>query len=217
MNSSDVTFYWESLGENYKFNPNKKYLIYYRGCFCPPHKGHFNTIADFTHLPNANFFVHQGGRERRHGVPYELSRKIWKIYIKELLPSDKFILMGRGRDQIKDMYRHKFTMESDIIVFIAGNENYDPNEKEYEDINEKYRDIFRELRRKNKEIVFLYLNRPKQGSLSATELSKAVLANKNLSRHDPEKYNKLKQYFPENLSDKGIKYIVRKLEECDLK
>ena len=217
MSTSRVKFYWESRGEHYQFENNKRYLIYYRGCFCAPHRGHFNTIADFTYLPNANFFVHQGGNERRHGVPYKLSRKIWKIYIHELLPKDKFVLMGRGRHEEMDMADHPYTQEADVVVFIAGNENYDPAEKEYEDINHKYRDIFKKLLRRGKEIIFLYLDRPKQSTLSATQLSKSIRSNRYYSSRDERKYKNLRPFFPEKLSDKGIKYIVRKLEECNLR
>ena len=200
-----VKFYWESRGEYYQFNPRKKYLIYYRGCFGPPHRGHFNTIADFTYLQNAKFFIHQGGNSRRHGVPYDLSRKIWKIYIKELLPEDKFVLMGRGYHEEISMEDHHFVKESDTIVFIAGNENYNQREKEQEDLNIKYKEIFDKLLRRRKEIVFLYLDRPQQSTLSATQLCKAV-----------KRGDSVDNYFPEGLSNKGIRYIVKKLKECDL-
>lgn len=213
MSSRRVKFYWESENQHYQFENNKKYLIYYRGCYCPPHRGHFNTIADFTHLSNAKFFVHQGGAQRRHGVPYELNRKIWKIYIKELLPEDRFILMGRGHYEEQDMVDHPYVKEADTIVIIAGNENYDPAVKEYEDTTKKYKEVFDKLLRRKKEVIFLYLDRPKLSSLSATELCKSVIQYQNRS----DKHERLRKYFPEGLSDKGIKYIVRKLEECDLK
>jgi hypothetical protein len=216
MSTSRVKFYWESLGEHYRFSPDKQYLIYYRGCFCPPHRGHFNTIADFTYLPNAKFFIHQGGRQKRHGVPYELSRKIWKIYINELLPSDRFILMGRGSNQANDMADHPFTQEADTIVFIAGNENYDPKEKEMEDRKYGYAEIFNKLLMRNKEIIFLYLDRPQQNILSATQLSSNIQANRHYSFRDGRKYQILRPFFPENLSNASVRYITRKLEECDL-
>lgn len=69
MPNGAVKFYWESKGEKYRFSREKKYLIYFRGCYCPPHKGHFNTIADFKDTPNTKFIIHQGGSETRHGFP----------------------------------------------------------------------------------------------------------------------------------------------------
>ena len=80
-----VKFYWESLDQVYEFDPEKQYLIYFPGCFAPPHGNHFNTIADFTYLDNAKFFILQTGSEKRHGVPFELNNKIWRIYINELI------------------------------------------------------------------------------------------------------------------------------------
>ena len=214
---SRVKFYWESRGEHYQFDSRKKYLIYYRGCFGPPHRGHFNTIADFVYLENANFFIHQGGNSRRHGVPYDLSRKIWKIYIKELLPKDKFFLMGRGSHEESDMVEHPYVKEAETIVFIAGNENYVPKDKELEDITIKYREIFNKLLRRKKEIVFLYLDRPQQSILSATKLCQSIRNGDDIiSRRDQKNIENLRNYFPEGLPDSAVRYIVRKLRYCDL-
>ena len=212
--NKEVQFYWEYLGQHYEFDSNKKYLIYYPGCFCPPTKGHFNKITKFTHLPNANFFIHQGGREARHGVPYDLSRKIWRIYIKELLPSDRFALVGRRshHDQIYDLVNHKYTREADTVVFIAGNENYNLRKMETFARQKKYHDIFRGLMKKGKEIVFLYLNRPSNG-ISATKLSKVVRKYK----YCKDKQKKIRPYLPNGLSDKAVRYIISKLKKCNLK
>jgi len=210
---SRVKFYWESKGEHYDFDPNKRYVIYFRGCFCCPTGAHFNTINAFTYLPNAKFIIHQGGSEKRHGVPYYLNRKIWKIYIKELMPRSKTVLLGRGKYKSSDIIRHPFVREADTIVFIAGNENYNPSETEYDDIHHKYQNSFREFSRK-KEVIFLYLDRPEKNTISATELCKAVIHNRNKSNET--KYNNLRKYFPSNLSNRGFKYIIDKLEQCDL-
>ena len=113
-----VEFYWEKLGQEYEFDYDKKYLIYFRGCFYPPTRGHFNTINDFTYLDNAKFFIHQGGNERRHGVPFYLSHKIWRIYVKELMDHHKTVVLKRGRDQVSDMINHPFTQEADVVVLL---------------------------------------------------------------------------------------------------
>ena len=213
-----VKFYWESLGQEYDFDPRKKYLIYYPGCFCCPHRSHFNTIANFTYLDNAKFFIHQGGNPRRHGIPYKLNRTIWEIYINELLPSDKFALVGRttNTDQTSDLVNHKFTREADTVVFIAGNEDYDPDTKEKEARRKKYKNRFRGLLKSGKEVIFLYLDRPTHSpeSVSATKFSNAVTKYKDLP--EDKKYKKLRKYLPDGLSEKAIKYIIRKLDECDL-
>ena len=216
--NKEVQFYWESLGQHYNIDPNKKYLFYYPGCFCPPHRCHFNTINDFTYLSNAKFFIHQGGRQGRHGVPYDLTRKIWKIYIKELLPVDRYVLIGRRShsNQVKDLCKHPFTQEADVIVFIAGNENYDPIEMERSVRDNKYKKRFDGLIGEGKEIVFLYLDRPTNG-VSATKFSAAVKKYSYLPYRSKRKYEKLSPFLPEGLSDKAVRYIIRKLSECDLK
>ena len=204
---SHVTFYWESLNQHYNFDSNKKYLIYFRGCFGPPTGAHYRTISDFLYLENAKFFIHQGGNSKRHGVPTELSRKIWKIYIHELMPTDRTILMQRTRHEEQDLANHEFMMEADTIVFIAGNENFSEKETEITDRNKKYRDVFNIL--KHKEVVFLYLNRPENG-VSATKFVKSLIT------HSDEKEEYFRKYLPEKLSKKAVHYIIRKLKECNL-
>ena len=204
---SHVTFYWESLNQHYHFNPNRKYMIYFRGCYCPPHGAHFKTIADFLYLDNATFFIHQGGNHRRHGVPSELSRKIWKIYISELMPVDKTILMRRTRHEEVDLAQHRSTREADVIVFIAGNENFDETITERSDREDKYRDVFKAL--KNKEVVFLYLNRPSNG-VSATKFVQSLIL------HPNERSSYFRKYLPDGLSERAVSYIIRKLKECKL-
>lgn len=205
-----VTFYWESLGQKYEFDPAKRYLIYFRGCFAPPTGAHYNTISDFTHLPNTKFFIHQGGNERRHGVPFELSRKIWRIYIKELMPADRTVLLKRTSDQVFDMVEHEYTQEADVIVFIAGNENYYPPTAENHDRRYKYREIFNALVSEGKEVILLYLDRP-EGGVSATKFVEA------LKNNNTKDYGYFRLYLPEKLSDKGVRYIVKKLKQCHLK
>jgi len=215
MKQPKVKFYWESQREQYNFKPYKNYLFYYPGCFCPPHRGHFNTIADFKNLPNAKFIIHQGGSERRHGVPYELNKKIWRIYIKELLPADKFSLVKKSRDLAKDLEYHQFVREADTVVFIAGNESYDPSIHERYSSKIKYRKRFEKLVQMGKEIIFLFLDRPKLNTLSATKLIETVRRNRRSAYDSRTRSNIIRPFLPENLSDKGVRYISRKLEECD--
>ena len=144
----------------------------------------------------------------REVIVEDISRKIWKIYIKELLDEDRFVLMGRGPHEEADMVEHPYVKEADTIVFIAGNENYVPKDKEMEDITIKYKEVFDKLLRRKKEIVFLYLDRPYQSSLSATKLCNDVKNGKDI--------NVLRNYLPDGLPDKAIRYIVRKLKKCDL-
>ena len=36
-----------------RFLKNINYVIYFKGCFCPPHRGHFSAISDIV-LNNPN-------------------------------------------------------------------------------------------------------------------------------------------------------------------
>ena len=203
-----VKFYWESLNQVYKFDPNKQYLIYFRGCFCPGTVGHFNTIADFTYLDNANFFIHQGGSEKRHGVPYELSRKIWKIYIQELLPSHKLALVKWTKKRDKELVEHRFTQEADTVVFLVGNEGYIPEDHEKYSKEVKYKSSIKALIKAGKEVVFLFLNRPKLNTISATKLCQTIMNGGSIDQ--------IRFFLPKELSEKGVRYIFRKLKQCNL-
>ena len=54
----------------YNFEPNLNYLIYYRGGFAPPSKGHFSLVEKYD-LENVHYFVHQIGEN-------------WPTYLYEL-------------------------------------------------------------------------------------------------------------------------------------
>ena len=70
------------------------YCIYIQGCYCPPHRGHFETVKRFTDIgENINVIIHQVGSESRHGVPSYFNRKMWKLYIENLLPSHRIDLL----------------------------------------------------------------------------------------------------------------------------
>jgi len=52
-------FFWECEGKEYIFDPNKRYLIYYRGNFSPPTKGHFSLVDKYINNYNVKYLVHQ--------------------------------------------------------------------------------------------------------------------------------------------------------------
>lgn len=133
-----------------------------------------------------------------------------------MLGFDKFTVLGRGKYSRGDVMDHPWLREADTVVFIAGNEDYDPSETEEYDRSVKYRNVFSRLLRRDKEVVFLYLDRPKQGTLSATKFVETVRKNRSLPYRDERKYKNLRRFLPEGLSERAVRYIVRKLEDCDL-
>ena len=195
-----VRFYYD----DYDFNPDKKYLIFFRGGFtCGATRGHFSLVEKYSHLENVKYYISQIGNESRHGVPYALNRKIWKIYIRELLPKDRIILkkaysMDDVLDEIDGI---------DVVIFIRGKEEENIKEKEKER-RERYRRVFNRLKRRGVQVDFLIIDRPEKNVLSAIKFVEA------LKRGDS--YEKLKFFLPKNLPDSECKYIIRNLKKQKL-
>lgn len=177
----------------YYFNPEKKYLIYFRGCFAPPTRGHFSLVESFINLPNVKYFIHQIGDEKRHGVPYWLNRKIWKIYISELLPKDKIILKKMG----SSLEVLEYTQDIDVVILIKGNEGI--NRKELKD---RYAPLKRKLEKKDIRFDMLIIDRPLINSLSATKFTEAISKGRSCS-----------PYVPRKLSKNACKYIEQNLKK----
>lgn len=188
---------------DYDFDENKNYLIYFRGNFGPPSKGHFSLIEKFSHLPNVKFLISQIGADR-HGVPYWLNRKIWKIYIKELLPVEKIHLkkLNSSLDVLN------YIDNIDTVIFLRGKES--DNIEEIEDLLlERYNKLFYKLKKRRIKLDYLIIDRPLLNILSTTKFIESILKNKS--------YEKLKFFVPENLSEKSFKYIIKKLKKENLK
>ncbi len=131
------SFYWESLGQEYPFDPSKKYLIYFKGCFCPPHRGHFDVVKDLMMKgKNIHTMIHQMGAESRHGVPKRLNREIWRLYINELLPADRVHLIQYN--STLDILDLNFLKTFDTVVYIRGNEGYEVNATEKREGSEAF-------------------------------------------------------------------------------
>jgi hypothetical protein len=193
-----VKFYYD----DYDFQKDKNYLIFYRGCFCPPSRGHFSLVERFSYLDNVKIYISQIGSEHRHGVPYELNRKIWKIYISKLLPKEKIILKKAYTTadvltELKDI---------DVVIFLRGCEDENERKKERQRLK-KYSPLLKELKRRRVKADFLFIDRPEKDILSATKMVEAII----------NRDKNLRFYFPENLEEKDFRYILRKLKEQKLK
>lgn len=187
---------------DYDFQENKNYLIFYRGCFAPPSRGHFSLVERFSSFDNVKIYISQIGSERRHGVPYELNRKIWKIYISKLLPKEKIILKkayttGDVLTELKDI---------DVVVFLRGCEDGHERERERSRLK-KYYPLLREIKKRRIKSDFLFIDRPEKNILSATKMIEAI----------KNRDNNLRFYFPKNLEENDFQYIIRKLKEQKIK
>lgn len=212
-----MSFYWECLGQKYPFDPSKTYLIYYKACFGPPHKGHFNTVKRFTNIgDNIHVMVHQMGSESRHGVPRYLNREIWKTYIKELLPQNRVHLCQYYHSD--DILSLPILDQIDTVVYIRGNEGY--NIESTPDKDKKiFSHIMRKLRLKNINMDFYYLERPLVKVLSATIFTEKLIKTRGKClKHGCDcKYKRLKYFYPRGLDRGIIMKITNKLQKQNLK
>jgi hypothetical protein len=188
---------------DYDFDEDTNYLIYFRGNFGPPTKGHFSLVEKFIDLPNVKILISQIGSQR-HGVPYWLNRKIWKIYIQELLPREKIYLkeLNSSLDVLK------YIQDVDKVIFLKGKESDDIQEKEIF-LKDRYADLFHKLRKRKIKLDYLIIDRPLLNTLSTSKFIEAILKNKS--------YDELKFFVPEELSFSALKYIIKKLRKENLK
>lgn len=85
-------------------------ILVYGGCFCPPHRGHFenirNRVAEFDEVYIYLYPFGQG----RHGIPVEKNAEIWEIF-RKLLPVDQqdkvHISVNPIKSQIKTQEPYK--------------------------------------------------------------------------------------------------------------
>lgn len=191
---------------DYNFQEDKNYLIFFRGNFGPVTKGHYSLVEKYVHLPNVKYYISQIGSEARHGVPYPLNRKIWKIYIHKLLPQNKIILKkANGIYDILDEIDN-----IDVVIYLRGNETEeeDLKDKEKERLY-KYRDLISTLKRKGIRLDFLIIDRPEKNTLSATKFVEALKNNVSDRR--------LRRFVPEKLPEYDFQYIIKKLKQQKLK
>lgn len=190
----------------YEFQEDKNYLIFFRGCFAPATSGHYSLVEMYAHLPNVKYNISQIGSEARHGVPYNLNRKIWKIYIKNLLPQDRIILKkAEGIYDVLDEIEN-----IDVVIYLRGNESdlgdlrYEEKERLY-----KYRHIIRKLKSRGIRTDFLIIDRPEKSVLSATKFVEALKNNAS--------DKKLRFFIPGELPEDEFQYIIKKLKQQKLK
>lgn len=117
----NVIILFEDITQELIIDPTKKYCLYYKGCFCPPHVGHFNNIKRYIeNNNNVKIIVNQQASYGRHHIPSDLSINIMKTYINELLPVNRVSLVFR--ESKDNLINHKFIKEADVFVSLRGNE-----------------------------------------------------------------------------------------------
>jgi hypothetical protein len=173
-------------------------LIYYKGDFSPPHKGHLESIEKFAKYKNVQFLLYFGDSEEKHGIPREVCKEIFKIYIKELYP-----FLNVTIKDLDSSYSDLLKFDVDTIIYIRGNENFDKVQT-----NLSLSKTFREIRKKltKKHIIMDYLFIERRENLSSTSFCQAIISSKDTDN-----------YFPENLPIESKTYILNLLSEYKIK
>jgi hypothetical protein len=204
-------FYWEKNGEKYNFHKDVQYVVYFHGCFCPPHIGHFNEVDNVIKYPNVRVVLNQGGRNR-HGVPKHTNYKIWEYYISKCFTEDEIsridhIQYNSNNTTDKILVSHPWIQSADILIVLRGDE-YSNQYKEEISILDYWRSRIYKL---YIPIHFLYTVRD-HSVISASVLIKHIL----LYQRGKIKKHELYRYFPQRLSDKQKREMIRLIAKYDV-
>jgi hypothetical protein len=217
-----VIILFENITKNLIIDPNKKYCLYYKGCFCPPHIGHFDNIRRYIeNNSNVKIIVNQQASFSRHRVHKDVSINIMKTYIKELLPTDRVSLVFR--ESKYNLLEHPFVKEADVFVNLRGNEKKRKYEQKFlqpikngivgknivnkRAINELNNNYFnKELLLQHKHVIYYYTDRSENGP-SATKFTDTLTKYKN----NEATYEDVIKFLPQKLTEHIKKYIISRL------
>lgn len=217
-----VIILFENITKNLIIDPNKKYCLYYKGCFCPPHIGHFDNIRRYIeNNSNVKIIVNQLASFSRHRVPKDVSINIMKTYIKELLPTDRVSLVFR--ESKYNLLEHPFVKEADVFVNLRGNEKKRKYEQKFlqpirngmvgknivnkRAINELNNNYFnKELLQQHKHVIYYYTDRNENGP-SATKFTDTLAKYKK----NEATYEDVIKFLPPKLTEHIKKYIISRL------
>ena len=158
-----VNFYYDE----YKFEDDKKYLVLCRGNFSVVTLGHVSLVEAFINRPNVKYFISQIGSEKRHGVPYYFSRKMWKMYIDELFGEHKDKIILKKFKSTYDVL--EYVGNVDRVLFLRGTEQGDESKEKQKQRLRNYGTLIKKLKKKGVSFDFLFLARPLLNTLSTTK------------------------------------------------
>lgn len=162
--------------EQIKSSEQEKNVLLMGGCFCPPHKGHFEMLKNnITWFDRAYIFIWNAGAQR-HGFTQDENYNLWTYYI-DLLPADQVdkihivkLRPASGHPVItgiRDNMRHYHRMadEEKIVNFtiLLGNDYTQARVEEIKTILKINDD-----KMGNINVVFRIINRNEEDAISAT-------------------------------------------------
>ena len=212
-------FYWENLEHNYPVDKKLKYCVFLNGCFCPPHKGHIQSVKNIIELlgPDTKIIINQLGSSSRHGVPADFNKQMMELYILNVFPSNSNIkLLFRAPN--KEIFLNDYVLDSDVFIIIRGDE-INSEDKEaitnIQDINSKYKHKFRKiikyLNKKGIRVDFIFQYRP-YNIVSASNFVKLLNLYKEKRKKKEHTLNDIYEIYwmmPEELSIE-LKYQILK-------
>jgi phosphopantetheine adenylyltransferase len=216
-----TSFYWEDLKQKCPYNPKLKYCIYFRGCCCPPHIGHINSIKmAVKQFPGCKVIVNQIGCSKRHGTPTDFNSELLQKYLSVIFKNTqvKYIL----KESSKNIFKSDYVIDSDVLVIIRGDEiNNDNFNKEYAiEMYKKKKEIknknyIKFLNKNGVKLVFLMQGR-NVNKISASKFIEHLNIYKNkLSKgHNAQKYlEKVMSFIPNELNYEEKNEIIKKMLE----
>jgi nicotinamide mononucleotide adenylyltransferase len=114
-------FYWEDLNQKCPYDPKLKYCIYFKGCCCPPHVGHINSIKSAVkQFPGCKVIVNQMGLSTRHGTPRDFNSHLLQKYLSKIFKNTKVKYMLKTPS--KKIFTDEYVLDSDVLIIIRGDE-----------------------------------------------------------------------------------------------
>lgn len=217
-------FYWEYLNQKCPYNPKLKYCIYFKGCCCPPHKGHLNSIKSAVkQFPGCKIIINHVCSASRHRVPIYFSSELFKKYLSIIFKKNELKYMLNVSST--EIFKNNFVTNSDCLIIIRGDEYTTSsrffNEKTINLKNEenKKRDkkYISFLNQKNIKVNYIFEKR-NTNLISATEFIKHlnIYKNKLSNNVESKKYlDKVKSFIPDELNSNEKYKIIKKLIEFD--
>nr|QBK86642.1 MAG: cytidylyltransferase-like protein [Marseillevirus LCMAC102] len=185
-----------------KLHRETSYLIY-AGCFCPPHKGHYDVIKKYVDSYDNIYIFIWDPEESRHGVPAKMNQKVWKTWAQKLGTNVHIILVDENDNPLlfSQNWVVNHVAENSKITFMVGS---DYTEKRIENLQNSFEDIAKMQNKYYPNASYKQLTRSKY---SATDFVKCL--------KNPVK--SCENYIPEEMGKEWGKEYINKLRTYKLK
>ena len=173
----------------------KKFMIY-GGCFCPPHKGHFNLVKNNYKKYDKIYICLYGDGSKRHNIPVSTSKQIWSSYVNLLKDNQnikiKILPNSKSYPQLDCLNEMKNEIsDGDTVSIYVGDDYTQPR------INMMQREAEKIIR--NQKINIIKIPRDQY---SATQFMKDFIIYK-------QSLSKVATYIPKGVEDETIKLLFR--------